>query len=113
MAHSASIIFRWFLASTFGRPGVENQMLSLESDTEASPGRLGKARDLSRQAVEIARRSDEGETAALWQANAAIREVLFGNTEEARKSAAGAVTLAAGSRDAEAQAALAYALAGD
>jgi hypothetical protein len=69
MAHSASIIFRWFLASTFGRPGVENQMLSLESDTEASPGRLGKARDLSRQAVEIARRSDEGETAALWQAN--------------------------------------------
>jgi hypothetical protein len=66
-----------------------------------------------RQAVEIARRSDEGETAALWQANAAIREALFGNTEEARKSAAGAVTLAAGSRDAEAQAALAYALAGD
>jgi hypothetical protein len=49
----------------------------------------------------------------LWQANAAIREALFGNTEEARKSAAGAVTLAAGSRDAEAQAALAYALAGD
>jgi eukaryotic-like serine/threonine-protein kinase len=96
-----------------GRPGVENQMLSLESDTEASSGRLGKARDLSRQAVEIARRSDEGETAALWQANAAIREALFGNTEEARKSAAAAVTLAAGSRDAEAQAALAYALAGD
>ena len=51
--------------------------------------RLGKARDLSRQAVEIARRSDEGETAALWQANAAIREALFGNTEEARKTLQG------------------------
>ena len=96
-----------------GKPGDEDRMLSLESDTEAWSGRLGKARELSRQAVETVRRSDEKEPAALWQANAAIREALFGNTEAARRNAAAAVALAPGSRNAEAQAALAYALADD
>ena len=60
-----------------------------------------------------ARRSDEKEPAALWQANAAIREALFGNADAARQNAAAAAALAPGSHDAEAQAALAYALAGD
>ena len=96
-----------------GKPGAEDQMLSLESDTEAWSGRLGKARELSRQAIESARRSDEKEPAALWQANAAIREALFGNADAARQNAGAAVALAPGSHDAEAQAALAYALAGD
>jgi serine/threonine protein kinase/tetratricopeptide (TPR) repeat protein len=96
-----------------GKPGAENWMLSLESDTEAWSGRLGKARELSRQAVESARRSDEKEPAALWRANAAIREALFGNADAARQNAAAAVALVPGSRDAEAQSALAYALAGD
>src|SRR6202162_1630571 len=96
-----------------GKPSAEDQMLSLESDTEAWSGRLGKARALSRQAVERARRSDEKEPAALWQANAAIREALFGNADAARQNAAAAVALAPGSHDAEAQAALAYALTGD
>ncbi|MGA7918335.1 MAG: protein kinase [Candidatus Acidiferrales bacterium] len=96
-----------------GKLGAEDWMLSLESDTEGWSGRLGKARELSRQAVESARRSDEKEAAALWQANAAIREALFGNAEAARQNAAASVALAPGSHDAEAQAALAYALAGD
>ena len=96
-----------------GKPGAEDQMLSLESDTEAWSGRLGKARELSRQAVESARRSDEKEPAALWQTNAAIRAALFGNAEAARQNAAAAVALAPGNHDAEAQSALAYALAGD
>jgi tetratricopeptide (TPR) repeat protein len=98
---------------TVGKPGAEDQMLSLESDTEAWSGRLGKARELSRQAIESARRSDEKEPAALWQANAAIREALFGNTDVARQNATAAVALAPGSHDAGAQAALAYAFAGD
>src|SRR5246500_4142509 len=96
-----------------GKPGAEDQMLSLKSDTEAWSGRLGKARELSRKAVESARRSDEKEAAALWQANAAIREALFGNADAARQNAAEALALAPGSRDAEALAAVAYALAGD
>jgi eukaryotic-like serine/threonine-protein kinase len=96
-----------------GKPSAEDWMLSLESDSEAWSGKLGKARELSRQAVERARRSDEKEPAALWQANAAIREALFGDADAARQNAAAAVALAPGSRDARAQAALAYALAGD
>jgi len=96
-----------------GKPGAEELMLSFESDTEAWSGKLGKARELSRQAVESARRSDEKEPAALWQTNAALREALFGNADAARQNAAAAVALAPGSHDAEAQAALAYALAGD
>jgi eukaryotic-like serine/threonine-protein kinase len=96
-----------------GKPSAEDQMLSLESDTEAWSGRLGEARELSHQAVESARRSGGKEPAALWQANAAIREALFGNADASRQNAAAAVALAPGSRDAEAQAALAYALAGD
>jgi eukaryotic-like serine/threonine-protein kinase len=96
-----------------GKLSAEDYMLSLESDTEAWSGRLGKARELSRQATESARRSGEKEPAALWQANAAIREALFGNAEAARQNATEAVALAPGSRDAEAQAALAYALASD
>ena len=91
----------------------EDQMLSLESDTEAWSGRLGKARELSRQAVESARRRDEKEPAAFWQANAAIREALFGNSDASRQNAAATVVLAPGSRDAKSRAALAYALTGD
>ena len=96
-----------------GKTGAEDALLSLESDSEAWAGKLGKARGLSRQAIDTARRSDEKEPAALWQANAAIREALFGNPDVARQDAAATAALAPGSHDAETQAALAYALAGD
>ena len=96
-----------------GKPGAKDQMLSLESDTQAWFGRLAKARELSRQAVAAALRNEEKETAALWQANAAIREAMFGDADAARQNAAAATALGSGSRDAESQAALAYALAGD
>jgi eukaryotic-like serine/threonine-protein kinase len=95
------------------KPTAEDQMVTLESDTEAWSGRFVKARELSRQAVETALRGDEKEPAALWQANAAIREALIGNANVARQNAAAASALAPGSRDSEVQAALAYALAGD
>jgi tetratricopeptide (TPR) repeat protein len=96
-----------------GKPLADDWLLSLESDTYAWSGQLTKARELSRQAVESARRGDEKEPAASWEANAAIREALFGNTEVARQRAATAEALAPRSRDVEALAALAYALAGD
>jgi eukaryotic-like serine/threonine-protein kinase len=95
-----------------GKSSAEDWMLSEESSTEAWYGRLTKARELSRQAVESALHSDEKEPAALWQANAAVREALVGNPETARQNAAAALALAPGSRDAESQVALAYALAG-
>jgi tetratricopeptide (TPR) repeat protein len=96
-----------------GKTGAEAWMFSLESDTEAWFGKLGKARELSRQAVDSSRRSDEKESAALWQANAAIRDALYGNPDVARQYAVAAANLAQGSPDVKAQAGLAFALAAD
>jgi len=50
-----------------GKLGDEDLLLSRQSDTEACYGRLTKARDFSRQAVDSAVRADSRETAALWQ----------------------------------------------
>jgi hypothetical protein len=76
-----------------GKPGAEDGQLSDESDTEAYYGRLAKARELTRQAVESAKRSGTNDTAALWQVNEALREAEFGNTALARKTAVDAMSL--------------------
>jgi len=96
-----------------GKPDAEDSMLSVQSDTEASSGRLESARKLSRQAVASALRVDRKESGALWQANAAVREALFGNVGAARSTAAEALALAPANREVRTQAAMAYALAGD
>ena len=51
-----------------GRPGEEDQMLDIHADTQAFYGRLEKARDLARRAVDAAVRADAKETGALWLA---------------------------------------------
>ena len=95
-----------------GKPGVEDQILDFEAHTAAYSGRLGKARELSRRAVASAERDRDQETAAGYEAEAALREVLFGNAAEARQRAAAALRLSTG-RDAQFGAALTLALAGD
>ncbi len=100
------------LAWAVGRSGEEDWLLSAQSDTEAYFGRLTKAREFSQRAVDSARRADAKETAALWQANAAVREAEFGNPSPARQSALAALALVPG-RDVKAVAALALARAGD
>jgi tetratricopeptide (TPR) repeat protein len=94
-----------------GKPEEDGQ-LSDESDTEAYYGRLQKARELTRQAVELAKRNGGADTAALWQVNEALREAEFGNTTFARKAAADALSLSSKS-DIELLAALALARSGD
>ena len=79
-----------------GKPGSEDLLLSFQSDTEAYYGRLVKARDFSRRAVDSAVRDDSKETAALWQVNAALREAEFGNTAAAKQGVAAALALAPG-----------------
>jgi tetratricopeptide (TPR) repeat protein/predicted Ser/Thr protein kinase len=95
-----------------GKPGVEDVLLGGEADTAAYSGRLEKARELSRQAVASAERAEEKETAAGYEADAAVREALFGNAAEARQRAAAALALSTG-RDVQDGAALALALTGD
>ena len=100
---------RWFA----GQPDFENWGLALASDTEAYSGHLGKARELTKRAVDSAIRADSKENGAIWQAIAAQREAAFGNPAEARQKAADALKLAPVSPGAEAEAALAFAMAGD
>ena len=71
-----------------GKPGVEDGVLSYQSDTEAFFGHLGKARELSQRAVQSAKQNDQKETAAEWQVNSALREAEFGNAARARQQAA-------------------------
>jgi eukaryotic-like serine/threonine-protein kinase len=99
---------QWFA----GKP-EENQGLSLASDTEAYAGRLGKALELTKRAVQSAVRADSKETGAVWQAIAAQREAAYGYPAEARRSAAQALKLAPAGQGAQVEAALAFALAGD
>jgi hypothetical protein len=95
-----------------GKPGVEDQFLYEEGDTTAYSGRLGVAREFSRRAVASAERAEEKETAASYEAEAALREAVFGNATEARQRAAAALALSTG-RDVQYGAALALALARD
>ena len=96
-----------------GKADVENEILALESATEAYSGRLEKARELTQRAVASAESAKNKESAALWSADGALREALFGNYGVALERAGTALRLAPGSRDAERVAALALALAGD
>jgi predicted Zn-dependent protease len=86
--------------------------LASEADTAAYSGRLGKAREFSRRAVALAEQAEEKETAASYEADAALREALFGNSTEARKRAAEALGLSTG-RDVQYGVALALAFGGD
>jgi len=95
-----------------GKPGEEDVLLSSESDTEAYYGRLDKARDFSRQAAESALRADSKEIAALWKANAALRDAELGEASSARQGAKAALGLSSG-RDVKTLAALTMARIGD
>jgi DNA-binding winged helix-turn-helix (wHTH) protein/tetratricopeptide (TPR) repeat protein len=100
---------QWFA----GKPDYENFGLALASDTEAYAGHLGKARELTKRAVDSAIRADSKENGAIWQAIAAQREAAYGNSAEARQLAAEALKLAPTSQGVEVEAAIAFAMAGD
>jgi serine/threonine protein kinase/tetratricopeptide (TPR) repeat protein len=95
-----------------GKPGDEDSLLSAQSDTEAFYGRPSKARGFSRRAVDSAVRADSKETAALWQANAALREAEWGDVASAKQGITAALALSPG-RDVKGAAALALARIGD
>jgi len=100
---------QWFA----GKPDFENWGLALASDTEAYAGRLLKARELTKRAVDSAIRADSKEIGAIWQAIAAQREAAFGNAKEAQQSATEALKLAPASQGVQSETALAFAMSGD
>jgi eukaryotic-like serine/threonine-protein kinase len=100
-----------FASAAMGIPGTEDFLLAAQGDTQAWYGKLKNARELTRRAMDSAEHNDAKETAALYQAESALREVEMGNSEEARIDADAALKLAA-NRDVKAMAALALARAG-
>ncbi|MGA2904466.1 MAG: winged helix-turn-helix domain-containing protein [Candidatus Korobacteraceae bacterium] len=101
-----------FAASAVGKPGREDLLLATQADTEGWYGRLKNAGELTRRAMDSARRNDAKETAASYQAAAALRQVESGYGSQARDDADAALKLAP-NRDVRAMAALALARAGD
>jgi serine/threonine protein kinase/tetratricopeptide (TPR) repeat protein len=95
-----------------GKPGVEDSILGAESDTATYAGQFAKARELTRRASDSAQRADEKETAATYEAAAAVREALVGNVGLAKQQARAALSLSTG-RDVEDLSAIALGLAGD
>jgi eukaryotic-like serine/threonine-protein kinase len=100
------------VAGSAGQPGIEDELQSLESDTAAYSGRLQEARQFSQRAMNTAGLAREKEAAAMYLASSALREALFGNTEEARRRATLATKRSA-ARDVQYGAALALLFAGD
>jgi tetratricopeptide (TPR) repeat protein len=102
------------VAGASGKTGEEDLLLSQQSDTEAYYGRFAQAREYSRRAVQSAMRDngDVKESAAFWQARAAVREAEVGNLAQARKEALSAMALAPG-LIVKYAAGLAFARAGD
>jgi serine/threonine protein kinase/Flp pilus assembly protein TadD len=84
------------IAWAMGKPGAEDEAFMQEADTEAYHGRFQKAREFTRHAIESAKRSDEKETAAFFQARAAGRESLVGNRAQAQQAAIAALALSPG-----------------
>jgi eukaryotic-like serine/threonine-protein kinase len=68
-------------AAAMGKPGTEDFLLASQADTEAWYGKLKSARELTRRAMDSAQHNDAKETAATYQAAAALREVESGNRE--------------------------------
>jgi tetratricopeptide (TPR) repeat protein len=101
-----------FASAAMGKPGAEDLLLAAQADTEGWHGKLKSARELTRRAMDSARHNDAKESAASYQAAAALREVESGNRDQARAEANAALKVAP-NRDVRDVAALALARAGD
>ena len=95
-----------------GKQGVEDVLLYFKAETAAYHGQLRKAREVYRQTVADAERTEERETTAFFDVTAALVEAQFGNKAEALQLVASALGLSTG-RDVSYGAALALVLTGD
>jgi tetratricopeptide (TPR) repeat protein len=100
------------VSTAMGRSGTEDLLLATQADTEGWHGKLKNARELTRMAMDSAQHNDAKESAAGYQAAAALREVESGNREQARADANAALKLAS-NRNVLAIAALAISQTGD
>ena len=98
--------------SAQANPETEDWVLDRQAFAEASEGRLKNAISLSRHAVALALQGGRREQAAVFETRAALWQAFFGNSIEAKRTAAAALALA-GNREVNYGAALALVLSGD
>jgi eukaryotic-like serine/threonine-protein kinase len=99
-------------AAATGKTGAEDWMLHAQSLVAAHDGQLQRARELSRQAIQVAERDGNHERAATYKVSVAVWEALYGDAGGAKRDAAAALSMSQG-RDVEYAAAFALAQAGD
>ncbi len=75
------------VAESAAQPTIEDTLLANEADTAGYFGRLREAKELTRQAMESAERTEKREKAATFLATSGLRDALFGNAEAARQHA--------------------------
>jgi serine/threonine protein kinase/tetratricopeptide (TPR) repeat protein len=100
------------VASATGKPGVDDQILFLQSETAAYNGEFAKSRELTRGAADSAQRASQKEAAAEYESHAAVRQALAGEMPSAKQDSQAALALSAG-RQAEGFSGIALGLAGD
>jgi tetratricopeptide (TPR) repeat protein len=99
-------------SNAMGVPGIDDQIIFLESETAAYGGEFAKSRDWARRAADSAQRVGEAEAAAEYLGHAAVREALVGNVESAKQLATAGLARAS-SRQGNGFSTIALALAGD
>jgi tetratricopeptide (TPR) repeat protein len=100
------------LNGALGRPGKEDDVLSIQANTEAYHGRLSRAQDFSRRLVDLEMRAGSRALAAASRAEAALKDAECGNWALAKQGATTALSLDQG-RDVQVTVALILAIAGD
>ncbi len=100
------------IADATGKPGIDDQILFLQSETAASAGQFAKAQELGHRAADSAERVDGKEAAAEYLSHDAIRQALVGNLEVARQQAQAALATSK-SKIAQSFSAIAFGLADD
>ncbi len=100
---------RWFA----GQPEYEDFGLALASQTDAYAGRVRRAREVNKRAVNSAVRADNKDGGAIFLTNVALQQAAYGNTTDAQQAAAEALRLAPASQGAAAEAAIAFAMTDD
>jgi eukaryotic-like serine/threonine-protein kinase len=100
------------VSAAMGKPGTEDLLLATQADTDGWYGKLKNAHELTIRAMDSAQQNDAKETAAAYQAAAALRDVESLNRKQTHAEAEAALKLAP-SRDVRVIAALALARAGD
>ena len=76
-----------------GKAGGEDQLLSIQSDSEAYAGHFARAQSLSQSAFDSAQKNGLHETAAYWLLNAALRNVEVGEYASAKENVASALSM--------------------